>query len=175
MKIVIPVFILILLGVIFINRISSRVYNTNMRIQSSAFENNMYMASRYSCDGEKVNPPLHFSDIPNMVKSLALIVDDPDAPMGTFVHWVVYNIPPAVTEVKENSSITGAADGTNSTGKIGFVPACPPSGTHRYFFKLYALDTMLQLSPNANKQQVEQAMQNHILAQAELIGLYKRK
>ena len=120
-------------------------------------------------------PPLEFVDIPNNAKSLALIVDDPDAPAKTWVHWVVYNINPQVTEVKENSVPQDGIEGMTDFGKPGYGGPCPPSGTHRYFFKLYALHTILDLPKNATKQMVEQKMQNNILDKAELIGLYSRE
>lgn len=138
----------------------------NMKITSLAFKHNQNIPVKYTCDGEGVNPPLEFSGIPNEAKSLALIVDDPDAPTGTFVHWVVYNINPSVKEVKE---------GEISANSTEYVPSCPPSGTHRYFFKLYALDTLLEIKAKPTKASLEEAMKGHILDQSELIGLYSRK
>jgi hypothetical protein len=122
-----------------------------------------------------VNPPLMVENIPPKAKSLALIVDDPDAPRGTWVHWVVWNADPGTREIKEQSIPTGAIQGMNDFGNRGYGGPCPPSGTHRYFFKLYALDTALTLGPNATKAALEAAMKGHILAEAELIGLYERK
>ena len=121
-----------------------------------------------------VNPPLFFSDIPKNAKSLALIMDDPDAPMGTFVHWVLYNIPPLVSEIKEDSIPQEVSVGKNGAGKDNYIGPCPPSGTHRYFFKLYALDSLLNFDTSPDKKAVEQAMERHILAKTELIGLYNR-
>lgn len=146
-----------------------------MKITSPAFESNQTIPSKYTCDGENINPPLQFKDIPGNTKSLALIVDDPDAPIGNFVHWVVFNIPPSITEVQENSDITNGVYGANGTGKTGFIGACPPNGQHRYFFKLYALDTMLDLQERANKQEVESAMKGHVISSSELVGLYSRQ
>ena len=146
----------------------------DMKITSPVFENNKPIPSQYTCDGENVNPPLQFSGVPDNAKSLVLIVDDPDAPMGTWVHWVIFNIPPTVSEIKENST-PGGIEGVSSFGKQGYGAPCPPSGTHRYFFKLYALDTLLSLSNLADKKTVEDAMENHILSQAEFIVLYSNK
>ena len=145
-----------------------------MKITSPAFGNNQPIPSRFTCDGDNVSPPLVFSDVPDNAKSLALIVDDPDAPLGTWVHWVVFNIPKEVREIKENSVPQGV-QGLTSAGQPSYQGPCPPSGTHRYFFKLYALDATLSLQDKADKKTVEAAMQNHIVAQAELIGLYSKK
>lgn len=144
-----------------------------LNITSSAFGNNQLMPLKYTCDGDNVNPPLQLSGIPATAKSLALIVDDPDAPKKTFVHWVVWNIPPSTTSIAENS--VPGDEGMNDFGKPGFGGACPPSGTHRYFFKIFALDTMLNLQEKATKADLETAMNSHVLAKAELIGLYERK
>jgi hypothetical protein len=145
-----------------------------VKILSSAFQNNAKIPAKYTCDGENVNPPLQFLDIPDNTKSLALIVDDPDAPSKTWVHWVVYNIGTKTSEVKEDSVPWSGTEGMTDFGKPGYGGPCPPSGTHRYFFKIYALDTILDLPQNAIKQMVEEKMQEHILDQAELIGLYSR-
>lgn len=145
-----------------------------MKITSSAFQNNAKIPSKYTCDGENVNPPLQFLDVPNDAKSLVLIVDDPDAPSKTWVHWVVYNIGTKTSEVKGNSVPEGGIEGMTDFGKPGYGGPCPPSGVHRYFFKLYALDTTLDLPQNATKQMVEEKMKGHILDKAELIGLYSR-
>ncbi len=145
-----------------------------MKIQSPAFEHNQTIPPKYTCDGEDINPLLAISDVPENAKSLALIVDDPDAPMGTWVHWIVWNIDPATTEIAENSVPTGAVEGKTSWNRLGYGGPCPPSGTHRYFFKLYALDTTLDLPPGADKFQLESVMKNRIVDQTELIGLYSR-
>lgn len=144
-----------------------------MKITSSAFENNGNIPSKYTCDGEGINPPLNFSDIPASAQSLALIVDDPDAPSGTFVHWTVWNIDPKSTGIEENSIPAGATQGMTSYGKEGYGVPCPPTGIHRYFFKLYALDTKLYL-PSVRADSLEKAMIGHTLDQAEIIGLYTR-
>jgi len=145
-----------------------------MKVFSTAFENNKSIPTIYSCQGENKIPPLSFSDIPKNTKSLVLIVDDPDAPMGTFVHWVVYNIPPTTPGVKEGEEIPGSTYGKNGAGQMSFIGPCPPTGTHRYFFKLYALDSALSIEKGADKSAVEKAMQGHILEEAQLIGLYKK-
>ncbi len=145
-----------------------------MEITSIAFQHNQPIPSKYTCDGENSNPPLSFSDVPINAKSLVLIMDDPDATIGTFVHWVLYNIPISISEIPEGGLPTGVTVGKNSAGRTTYVGACPPSGTHRYFFKLYALDAELSLSSGSTKEQVENAMQGHILATTELIGLYSR-
>lgn len=153
------------------NRVATK---SNMKITSSAFSHNSKIPSKYTCDGENINPPLQFVDVPSSAKSLALIVDDPDAPAKTWVHWVVYNIDPQTSEVKENSIPQGGIEGTTDFGKPGYGGPCPPSGVHRYFFKLYALDSALDLPQKAGKQIVEEKMKEHIIDQTELIGLYSR-
>jgi Raf kinase inhibitor-like YbhB/YbcL family protein len=144
----------------------------DLTVKSPEFKNNKLIPKKYSCDGEEVNPPLTVEGIPKKAKTLALIVDDPDAPRGTFDHWVVWNIPStgAITE----NSVPGT-EGLNSAGQHSYVGMCPPSGTHRYFFKVYALDAKLELKPDQTKKKdLEKAMQGHILAKGELIGLYQR-
>lgn len=145
-----------------------------MKITSSSFAHNQNIPPKYTCDGENINPPLQFSDIPADAKSLVLISDDPDAPMGTWVHWILWNIDPKTTEISEKSVPAGAIEGTTSFGETGYGGPCPPSGVHRYFFKLYALDTKLDLPISVKKEDLEKAMQQHILASAEMIGLYTR-
>ena len=148
---------------------------SELSISSPAFSHKGMIPSKHTCDGADVNPPLSFDNIPEKSKSLALIVDDPDAPMGTWVHWVAWNIGPGTKEIPENSVPQDALQGTNDFRKQSYGGPCPPSGTHRYFFKLYALDAPLPLQAGATKTQLEQAMKGHILAQAELVGLYRRK
>ncbi len=142
-----------------------------MKITSPDFRHNGYMPAKFGCHGQGINPGLNVENVPPSAKSLALIVDDPDAPAGTFVHWVVFDIP--VTDKIAEDSIPGK-QGVNTTGKPNYVSPCPPSGTHRYIFKIYALDTMLNLGENTNKAALEKAIEGHILDKAELIGLYKR-
>jgi Raf kinase inhibitor-like YbhB/YbcL family protein len=142
-----------------------------LTVSSPAFENNNLIPSKYTCDGDNVNPPLIIEGIPEKTKSLVLIVDDPDAPMGTWDHWVVWNISP--TNKIEENTVPGT-EGINDSRKHSYGGPCPPSGTHRYFFKIYALDTKLDLNSNSRKKDVEKAMQSHILAKGELVGLYHR-
>jgi Raf kinase inhibitor-like YbhB/YbcL family protein len=146
-----------------------------MKISSPAFENNSKIPSKFTCDGENANPPLKIEDVPSGTKSLVLIVDDPDAPGGTFLHWLVWNIPPQTTLIEENSLPQGAVQGGNDFGKENYGGPCPPSGTHRYFFKLYALDKNLNLPKGSSLKEVEKEMEVHILDQAQLIGLYQKK
>ncbi|PIU78690.1 MAG: YbhB/YbcL family Raf kinase inhibitor-like protein [Candidatus Moranbacteria bacterium CG_4_10_14_3_um_filter_44_15] len=147
-----------------------------MKITSSAFQNNENIPPKYTCDGENASPPLEISDVPAEAKSLALVVDDPDAPLaGGFVHWVVFNINSGTDSIGENSTPQGAVEGMNSAGRTGYTSPCPPSGTHRYFFKLYALGTMLSLDSSATREDVEKAMEGKILDQAILVGLYQRQ
>ncbi len=148
---------------------------SEVSITSPAFSYNGLIPSKHTCDGADVNPPLTIGNIPEKTKSLALIVDDPDAPRGTWVHWVLWNIGPGTKEIPENSVPRGALQGTNDFRKQNYGGPCPPSGTHRYFFKLYALDATLALKAGATKAQLEEAMAGHILGKAELIGLYRRK
>ena len=143
-----------------------------MVITSPVFRNNEMIPRKYTCDGADVNPTLNIRGIPRKAESLVLIVDDPDAPMGTWDHWIVWNIPPE--ERIEEKSVLGI-EGLNDFRKHSYGGPCPPSGTHRYFFRVYALDAMLDLKPNSRKRDVERAMRGHILAQGEIIGLYRRR
>jgi hypothetical protein len=156
-----------------------------IKITSTAFAQGEMIPKKYSCDGERISPPLKWKNIPEDAKSLVLISDDPDAPFETFVHWVVYDIPASISEFPENvPSVKSLEDiegfnlsgkqGINSGHKIGYYPPCPPSGTHRYFFKIYALDIILNLKAGASKKEIVRAMEGHILAQGQLMGRYKR-
>jgi Raf kinase inhibitor-like YbhB/YbcL family protein len=145
-----------------------------MKLISPAFENNNGMPSEYTCDGPNIAPELNIEDVPENTKSLALIMDDPDAPAGTWVHWVVWNIPSDTRTIAKGTEPQGTL-GTTSFGKQGYGGPCPPSGTHRYFFKLYALDTTLALKDGSTKEQLEHAMDGHIIEEVELMGTYKRK
>jgi hypothetical protein len=147
---------------------------STLKLSSTAFSHNGQIPQKYTCDGTDVNPPLVIENVPTGARSLALIVDDPDAPTGSWVHWVVWNIDPATKEIKENSVPRSASQGITDFRTPKYNGPCPPSGTHRYFFKLYALDTTLALNHHAAKPILEQAMKGHILAQTELIGLYAR-
>jgi hypothetical protein len=146
-----------------------------MILESSAFANNTNIPSKFTCDGEDINPPLSIKEVPIEAKSLVLIMDDPDAPMGTWLHWTVWNIDPATSEIVENSIPPGAGEGATDFSRPGYGGPCPPGGTHRYFFKLYALDIELNLATGAKLKELEQAMAGHIIDQAELIGLYQRQ
>lgn len=143
-----------------------------LNISSAAFTAMGSIPSKYTCDGANVNPPIEISGIPEKTQSLVLIVDDPDAPRGTWDHWIVWNIPPQ-PNIAENS-IPGL-EGLNDFGKHHYGGPCPPSGTHRYFFKVYALDQMLELPANTRKGALEIAMKGHILAYGELVGRYQRE
>lgn len=140
-------------------------------ITSPAFEHEEMIPVQYTCDGKNVNPPLMIKGIPENTRSLALIVEDPDAPSGVWNHWVVWNIP-VQHEIAEDS-IPGK-EGLNTFGKHHYGGPCPPSGTHRYFFKVYALDSMLELEKEADKKALMDAMEDHILAEGEIIGMYER-
>lgn len=142
-----------------------------MKIASPAFADKAMIPKKYTCQGEDISPPLKISDIPAGTLSLSLINDDPDAPGRTWDHWLIWNIKPT-GEIRENSA--PGTQGKNSWGRNNYGGPCPPSGTHRYFFKLYALDCELDLPAGAPKAQLEAAMQGHILEQAELIGLYRK-
>lgn len=143
-----------------------------LKITGPAFTNNGIIPVKYTCDGDDVNPSLSIEDTPEGTQSLVLIVDDPDAPMGTWNHWVVWDIPP-VKEIKENS--VSGVEGLNDFRKHSYGGPCPPGGTHRYFFKVYALDIKLNLGANSRKKDVEKAMQGHILAKGEIVGRYSRR
>ncbi len=150
-----------------------------MKLTSSAFSDGAMIPVRYTCSGDDSSPPLGWSDIPADAKSLALIADDPDAPIGTWVHWVVFNLPVTAAGlpqgIKDEKQIPGGStQGTNSWRRIGYGGPCPPSGTHRYFFKLYALDTTLSLGNNATVKDLQAAMKGHILAETQLMGRFKR-
>jgi len=146
-----------------------------MKITSPVFGHNQKIPSKYTCDGENLSPPLEISGVPEGAKSMVLIMDDPDATHGLWVHWVLWNISPDTKEIPENSVPAGAAEGMTSFGKPGYGGPCPPSGTHRYFFKLCALNKKLELSPSAGKVELEEVMAGQVLDQAELIGLYSRQ
>jgi Raf kinase inhibitor-like YbhB/YbcL family protein len=143
----------------------------DLKITSMAFEHNGMIPTKYTCDGGDINPPLNIQSIPDRTASLVLIVDDPDAPVGTWDHWVVFDIEPSNTI--DEDSVPGT-EGTNSWGRTSWGGPCPPSGTHRYFFKVYALDTKLGLDSSAKKEDVEEAMGGHVLAKGEIVGKYAR-
>jgi Raf kinase inhibitor-like YbhB/YbcL family protein len=151
-----------------------------MKLVSSAFENNGLIPAKYTCDGADISVPLSWEQLPPQTQSLVLIVDDPDAPIRTFVHWVVYDLPPTSRQLPEQipqgkTINNGGIQGKNDFNQLGYGGPCPPSGTHRYIFQIYALDTKLNLPPGASKSQVIAAMDGHILARGELIGRYQRQ
>jgi Raf kinase inhibitor-like YbhB/YbcL family protein len=143
-----------------------------LSVMSPAFENSQLIPAKYTCDGDDVNPPLTIEGVPGGTKSMVLIVDDPDAPMGIWNHWVVWNIPPNARKIEENT--VPGTEGISTSRKHAYSGPCPPYGTHRYFFKVYALDAKLNLNANSTKKDVEKAMQSHVLAEGELVGLYRR-
>jgi len=150
-----------------------------MILTSSAFDEGGMIPRKYTCNGQDVSPPLAWSEVPEGTKSFALISDDPDAPVGTWVHWVYYDLPADARSLPEGvdsaeKPAAGGTQGMTDFRRIGYGGPCPPSGTHRYFFKLYALDTVLNLPAGANKKQLLKAMNGHVLAEAQLMGNYSR-
>jgi hypothetical protein len=145
-----------------------------MKITSSAFQQGGNIPSKFTCDGANTSPPLQISDVPSEAKGLVLIVDDPDAPSGLFTHWTAWNISPQTSTVAEGSTPKGV-HGTNDFGKSGYGGPCPPSGTHRYYFKIFALDRELDLPAGAKRGQLDAAMKGHVVAQGELMGRYARR
>jgi Raf kinase inhibitor-like YbhB/YbcL family protein len=165
---------IVLLGIIFSALAAGGMQargGGKMKISSPDFGNNEMIPKKFTCEGEDLSPGLVIEGIPAQAKSLALVVDDPDAPLGTWVHWVVYDMPPS-GRIGPNS--VPGKQGTNDFGKRKYGGPCPPSGTHRYFFKIYALDAMLELKEGLQKNELEHLLQGHILEKAELVGLYKR-
>ena len=160
---------------------AAEIKNNGIALGSSAFETGATIPRKYTCDGENVSPPLRWSSVPTATKVLALIADDPDAPGGTWSHWVIYDLPPNATALGENmpkteSLTNGAKQGVNDFQQVGYGGPCPPSGpAHRYFFRLYALDRILELKPKANRQQLLAAIQGHSVGEAELVGRYQRQ
>jgi Raf kinase inhibitor-like YbhB/YbcL family protein len=145
----------------------------SLSVSSPDFEHEGKIPERFTCDGDDAHPTLHIQEIPAGTKSLAIIMEDPDVPLTTFNHWVVWNIAPV--EVIEENSITTASHGYNSLGKTNYSGPCPPAGMHRYFFKVYALNAMLDIEEDANKWKLESAMADHILARGEIMGWYQKK
>ncbi len=146
-----------------------------MKLESLVFSHNQYLPTKYTCDGTSINPSLKISDIPADAKSLVLIVDDPDAPSGDFVHWLMWNIDPKTTTIEEDSAPTGAVQGVNSGTENKYYPPCPPSGVHHYNFKLYALDTKLNSPNTTDKTGLLTAMQGHVITETSIVGLYSKK
>lgn len=159
---------------------AEQVRKGTMQLTSGAFAEGARIPAKYTYDGSNISPPLKWTGVPASARSLALIADDPDAPVGTWVHWVLYDLPPALAELPEDvpksqTTLHGGKQGLNDFQSFGYGGPSPPRGKpHRYFFKLYALDTMLDLKPGATKKEVERAMDKHIVGQAQLIGTYQR-
>ena len=150
-----------------------------MELSSPAFNDGDMIPEKHTCDGEDISPPLVWELVPQNVKSIALICDDPDAPVGTWVHWVYYDIPSNTNGLPENitpqeNPDNGGKQGTNDFRKIGYGGPCPPGGIHRYYFKIYALDAILNLPAGIDKEKLLKAMEGHIVGQAQLMGKYKR-
>ena len=145
-----------------------------MKITSSAFHEGANIPSKFTCDGSDTSPPLQIAGVPSGAKSLVLIVDDPDAPSGLFTHWLVWNISPQTDSIVEGSAPKGV-QGANDFGKSGYRGPCPPPGTHRYSFKIFALDRELELRSGAKRSQVDAAMKGHVIAQGELVGRYAKR
>ena len=145
-----------------------------LKVTSSAFPEGGKIPKKYTCDDTNVSPPLRIEGAPSNTKSVALIVEDPDAPGQTWIHWLVWNIDPHTTEIREKSVPPNAVQGASDFGSATYGGPCPPSGTHRYYFKAYALDTMLSLSPGTKKGALEKAMAGHIVAEGSLMGNYSR-
>lgn len=151
----------------------------SLELTSPVFGSGEWIPRKYTCDGADVSPPLQWNDAPQATQSFALICDDPDAPVGTWVHWVIFDLPGTSSRLAEGvlpdaELVDGSKQGRNSWGRLSYGGPCPPSGTHRYFFKLYALDRMLALDPGATSKQLAGAMEDHILAKAGLMGRYSR-
>ncbi len=146
----------------------------SFRITSSAFSEGSPIPARYAADGEDISPPLEIHDPPAGTRSLALVMDDPDAPVGTWIHWVVWRIPAQTREIRAGEVPAGAVEGRNSWGRTGYGGPAPPSGTHRYFFKLYALDASMELPPTTDKAALLKAIAGHVLGRAQLMGTYSR-
>jgi Raf kinase inhibitor-like YbhB/YbcL family protein len=168
-----------MLLVLSLSSVTSIGAEPTLALSSSAFQHQGTIPERYTCSGSNQSPSLNWTGIPRSTRSLSLILDDPDAPMGTFVHWVVYNISPAIKGLPEAVSPSAAAgigeQGVNGRGEVGYTGPCPPPGKpHHYQFRLYALDRRLELQPGATKQQLEAAMKGHLLGSAELVGIFTR-
>lgn len=146
-----------------------------MRITSPAFSNGNQIPPQYTCDGIDINPEIIIEEVPEKAKSLALIMDDPDAPSGNFVHWLMWNIPPQTKVIKEHTPAPGAVEGTTSFGKSSWGGPCPPNGPHRYYFHLYALDITINLDTSAGRNDLDKAMEGHIVGTGELMGVYARE
>jgi Raf kinase inhibitor-like YbhB/YbcL family protein len=165
--------LLVLSALLFLNpKITNMNSPAQLKISSPAFKQEEMIPAKYTCSGQDINPPLHIDGIPGHCQTLAMIMDDPDAPRGTYYHWVVWNIPPQAT-IEENSQ--PGLSGMTSFGKKGYGGPCPPSGTHRYYFKVYALDAKLNLPDDTDHKKLEEAIKGHVLAQGELMGKFSKQ
>jgi Raf kinase inhibitor-like YbhB/YbcL family protein len=160
---------------IFVGTILNMNAASSISVTTPAFQAGGDIPAKFTCNGANANPELKINGVPNEAKSLVLIVDDPDAPRGLFTHWIVWNIDPKTTDIGENSAPAGGVQGTNDFGKRNYGGPCPPSGTHRYFFKIFALDAKVDLKPSARRAELDGAMRGHILAQGELMARYSHK
>ncbi len=180
-NIYLPVTLILFFTIVLINQpLAKAEGDSAMHLKSSAFNNGEMIPGKYTCDGTNVSPSLEWASVPADTQSFALVCDDPDAPMGTWVHWVYYDIPAGVKHLPENVAPSehppsGGTHGVNDFRKTGYGGPCPPGGTHRYYFKIYALDVMLNLPSGATKKEILTAMRGHILGQAKLMGKYKRQ
>ncbi len=170
------VFVILFLSIFLISSSMSQeaTQKGGFKISTSAFENNGQIPAKYACDGANVNPPLKIENVPQGAKSLAMIFDDMDAPRGSYVHWILWNIDPNIKEIRENSVPEGAVQGMNDFKKQNYGGPCPPGRAHRYVFKLYALVIRLNLDPHSTKADLEKAMKGHVITQTQLMGVYKR-
>lgn len=168
------VLVLFVLAVAAGVNMSRETLHAKMILTSPAFMDGSAIPKKFTCDGGDMNPELHIQNVPVGTKSLALIVDDPDAPSGNFVHWVVFNISPDIAVIKEESTPAGAREGVNSAGKIGYMGPCPPSGTHRYRFNLFALDARVPFSDGVSLGEIEKEMEHHVIEKTVLVGAYSR-
>ena len=175
-KIIFIAAVVILAGIIIFYSAQKEfiIQKTNMIISIPSFSKDNEIPSQFTCDGSDINPEIIIQDVPKSAKSLVLIMDDPDATRGTFVHWIMWNISPDTRKIESNSAPQSAIQGLNGAKKFGYIGPCPPSGTHRYFFKLYALNKRLELDLNTDAAGLIKAMEGNILSQAQTIGLYKR-
>jgi len=153
----------------------SEINIKNMEIKSPEFNNEGPIPPKYTCDSDNISPPLEISGTPNEAKSLVLIVDDPDASSGTWMHWSVWNIDPQTESIAEGKLPNAAVEGATSFGEIGYGGPCPPSGEHHYVFKIFALDKGIWLESGASRSELEKEMEGHVIAKGELIGLYSRE
>lgn len=171
--------LIIIFILILIFPINSSNKIMEIKVTSTAFKEGDMIPSKYTCDNTNISPQIAWANYPKQTESFVLISDDPDAPVGTWVHWVVYNIPPKINELKENfkkdsMSPEGIMQGTTDFRKIGYGGPCPPSGTHRYYFKIYALDIILNVKPGLTKKEILEKMEGHVIGEGQLMGKYKR-